>query len=171
MERRRMMQVFITSGTTEFLQSIQKKHPEAQIVIMENATNALAYYEGNNGEIFTSPRAYEAVDHVGEVRGGGFVAMNHIPVTDEGRPIFEDRFKDRQGKVEEMPGFKALRILRPSTGNTYIVLTLWEDEQSFHEWTESQTFRLAHQSKDVTKKEKPPYSAGESFVHHYRIVE
>ncbi len=163
------MKVLITSGTVDFLRTIKEKHPEANMLLMENTTNALAYYEGNNTDLFVEERSYDTVDNVGDVKENGFIVMNHIPVTDGGRPIFEDRFKNRQGKIESMPGFQALRILRPTSGNTYVILTQWEDERSFQNWVDSSSFHDAHNQS--VKEKKPAYSAGPSYVHHYRVVE
>ncbi|WP_102027978.1 antibiotic biosynthesis monooxygenase family protein [Salirhabdus sp. Marseille-P4669] len=165
------MKVLMTNGTTAFLRTLKEKHPEANIRILENATNALAYYEGNNTDLFVEERIYETVDYVGDVKEEGFVVMNHIPVTDEGRPIFEDRFKNRQGKIESMPGFQALRVLKPASGHTYVVFTQWDDERSFQNWVESSSFQEAHKRGDDEKEKKPPYSAGPSYVHHYRVID
>jgi heme oxygenase (mycobilin-producing) len=164
------MLVLITIGTTDYLKTIQQKHPEANILIMQNANNGLAYYEGNNTDLFESELAYDAAHSVGEMKDDGFVVMNHIPVTDEGRPIFEDRFRDGQGRIQDKPGFQAMRILRPHDGNTYIVLTQWADEGSFQDWKESDSFKDAHKKSDAKQLEKPSYSAGDTYVSSYRMI-
>lgn len=117
------MNVYMTNGTVDYLSAIQKQYPDQSIFLLENEESGLAYYEGEEELIFKEGRVYETVDFSGEVLSSGFVVMNNIPVRDEGRPIFEDRFKNRAGKIEEMPGFQAIRILRPKQGNTYIVFT------------------------------------------------
>ncbi|SES99700.1 Heme-degrading monooxygenase HmoA [Salinibacillus kushneri] len=164
------MKVLMTIGTLEYLQKIKQDHPEANILIMQNATNGLAYYEGNNDDVFSEERTYETVDSVGEMKEEGYVVMNNIPVTDEGRPIFEDHFLNRQGKIEEMPGFQAIRVLRPVHGNTYIILTQWENEKRFHDWKNSQSFARAHQNQSEKNQERPSYSAGPSYVTAYSMV-
>ncbi|QHS21624.1 antibiotic biosynthesis monooxygenase [Virgibacillus sp. MSP4-1] len=164
------MQVLMTNGTVDFLEKIKQDHPEARIHIMQNGENGLAYYEGNNDDLFAEERTYETVDYVGEMREAGYVVMNNIPVTDEGRPIFEDRFLNRQGKIEEMPGFQAIRVLRPVHGNTYVILTQWEDEKSFQNWKNSQSFAKAHKGNADQKQEQPSYSAGPSYVTAYSMV-
>ncbi|MCY9222899.1 antibiotic biosynthesis monooxygenase, partial [Bacillus licheniformis] len=50
--------------------------------------------------------------------------------------------------IENQPGFKALRVLRPKDSDTYIVLTLWDREQSFQDWKNSKSFSEAHQKKE-----------------------
>lgn len=66
--------------------------------------------EGNS--LFHEPRPYEVLDAVG-LLGGEFIVCNNIPVTDEGRPLFEHRFNQRARLIEKEPGFVAIRVLRP----------------------------------------------------------
>ncbi|KGX84737.1 antibiotic biosynthesis monooxygenase family protein [Pontibacillus litoralis] len=163
------MKIFLTSGTYDYLQSIQQNHPNQQIYLMQGEGNTKAYAEGDNP--FDEALTYEIVDQVNDFQHHGYVVMNNIPVTDEGRPIFEDRFKNRAGAIENTPGFLALRILRPLQGNTYTVLTLWKDEQSFEEWKTSQAFDKAHKNNGPHKKEKPGYIAGPSYLTKYHVIE
>jgi heme-degrading monooxygenase HmoA len=82
------------------------------------------------------------------------VVSNRIQVSPGHEEAFEKRFEGRAGLVEKQPGFVRLEILRPKTvqmhGQTlggsdyYVVLTYWEDEQAFLNWTESDAFREAH---------------------------
>ena len=82
------------------------------------------------------------------------VVSNRIHVAPGHEAAFEKRFEGRAGLVENHPGFIRLEILRPTSvkmhGTTmggsdyYVVLTYWEDEQAFLNWTESDDFRLAH---------------------------
>jgi heme-degrading monooxygenase HmoA len=82
------------------------------------------------------------------------VVSNRIQVAAGHEAAFEKRFEGRAGLVENHPGFIRLEILRPTSvkmhGTTmggsdyYVVLTYWEDEQAFLNWTESDDFRLAH---------------------------
>ena len=82
------------------------------------------------------------------------VVSNRIHVAPGHEAAFEKRFEGRAGLVEHHPGFIRLEILRPTSvkmhGTTmggsdyYVVLTYWEDEQAFLNWTESDDFRLAH---------------------------
>lgn len=162
------MNVYMTNGTVDYLSAIQKQYPDQSIFLLENEESGLAYYEGEEELIFKEGRVYETVDFSGEVLSSGFVVMNNIPVRDEGRPIFEDRFKNRAGKIEEMPGFQAIRILRPKQGNTYIVFTQWKDKESFENWKESQSFRKAHQHS--RSQQGPSFSAGPSYITMYSMV-
>jgi heme oxygenase (mycobilin-producing) len=72
---------------------------------------------------------------------------NRIKVAAGFEKEFEKRFSGRAGLVEKSPGFIRLEILRPLKSDYYVVLTHWQDEQSFRAWTESAAFQEAHQNR------------------------
>lgn len=70
---------------------------------------------------------------------------NRIPVHPDHAQAFEARFQERLGLVDKMPGFLAYRLLRPSKPEQpYVVLTFWETEEQFRNWTQSDEFREQH---------------------------
>ncbi len=88
-----------------------------------------------------------------------FVVTNRIPVTKGAEDDFEDRFRKRAHLIDTAPGFVKNLILRPvprrlnhKTGEFeetkeqgyYLIQTYWETEQSFWDWTNSESFRIAH---------------------------
>jgi heme-degrading monooxygenase HmoA len=77
------------------------------------------------------------------------VVANRIPVTAGYEKEFENRFKNRAGLIDKEPGFIRNQILRPLKSDYYVVLTYWEDRESFEAWTKSESFRKAH-------SERPP---------------
>lgn len=73
------------------------------------------------------------------------VVANRIPVNPDFADAFEERFRDRQGLVDQMPGFIKFQILKPTTEEApYIVQTYWESHEHFIAWTESDEFRQGH---------------------------
>ena len=48
--------------------------------------------------------------------------------------------------MENEPGFKAIRVLRPLEGDTYVILTLWEEEKAFQDWQQSNSYQEAHKN-------------------------
>ncbi|SIS47532.1 antibiotic biosynthesis monooxygenase family protein [Salimicrobium flavidum] len=164
------MIVSMTNGTIDFLKKIQEQHPEKQFHIMQGSDSTVAYYEGEEPSIFSEGRDYEIVDSTGTVQDEGFVVTNNIPVSEEGRPTFEDRFKNRKGNVEGMDGFQAIRILRPKSGKTYVVFTQWRDKASFENWRNSQSFEQAHQKSGPEHKQKPSFIDGDAYIVHYNMI-
>ncbi|CDQ40697.1 hypothetical protein GCM10007111_34060 [Virgibacillus kapii] len=162
------MKAFMTNGTIDFLQKLDDNHPDKRIWIMRSNSGALAYYEDKKKSIFASGREYDIIIENGKIQEEGYVVMNNIPVTEEGQPVFEDRFKNRKHDVEMMPGFQAFRLLKPKKGNTYIVFTQWRSVQDFDNWKNSDAFKKSHKGQSSGKP--PAYFADQPFLTTYHMV-
>ena len=65
------------------------------------------FYKENTEESVEGSLQYDVLDAVGEFKGQpGYIVCNNISVTDEGRPVFENRFKTALYFIENEPGFK-----------------------------------------------------------------
>ncbi|MFD1850019.1 antibiotic biosynthesis monooxygenase family protein [Oceanobacillus bengalensis] len=159
------MKAYMTNGTLDFLIKIKRKHA-LKLFLMKNNEGGLAYYEDNKKRIFSAGRGYEVVTQNGEIQEDGYVVMNNIPVTDDARAVFEDRFKKRRNDVESMPGFQAFRFLRPLKGNNYVVFTQWKSVRDFENWKNSSTFQKAHQD---TATKNPAYYADRPFTKTFQM--
>jgi heme-degrading monooxygenase HmoA len=73
-----------------------------------------------------------------------FIMMNRMTVPEPDREHFEHLFKTRAKAVDRRPGFVKAEILRPTKGDTYIVMTHWQDKESFLEWTKSEEYKEGH---------------------------
>jgi len=108
------------------------------------------------------------------------VVTNRIPVAAGHEKEFEDRFRNRAHLLDSSPGFIANRVMRPvmrrfdhSTGGWiekqeqgyYLVQTWWESEQTFWDWTRSESFRRAH-------SDRPPAElfAGPNVLEIHEVV-
>ncbi|MBM7586444.1 heme-degrading monooxygenase HmoA [Bacillus pakistanensis] len=165
------MKLYMAIGTYEFLKKIEQKHSNESMIIMQNAETSLLIHETEGDSFFQEPRRYEVIDRSGSLQNSGFVVCNNIPVTDEGRPLFEYRFKNRAGLIENAPGFIAIRVLRPLDTDTYVIMTLWENEKAFLGWKNSKQYSNAHENKKKsndgeTKKDNFPRA---SYVKQYTI--
>lgn len=73
------------------------------------------------------------------------VTSNRIPVNLEHAEAFENRFSNRASQVDDMDGFIAFQLLRPTKeGDPYIVMTFWESQSHFEAWTNSEEFKQGH---------------------------
>ncbi|MEC5423680.1 antibiotic biosynthesis monooxygenase [Virgibacillus sp. C22-A2] len=161
------MKAYMTNGTVDFLKKLDDQHPAVNFHLMSSNAGGLAYYEDHKKNIFSSGRAYEVLIQKGAIQTEGYVVMNNIPVTDDGRAAFEDRFKQRQNDVDMMPGFQAVRFLKPDKGNTYVVVTQWASAQDFENWKNSEEFKKSHQGQGT----KPPaYFADRPFITTYHML-
>lgn len=168
------MFIYMTSGTFPYLKAIQENedNQDEHLILMQNENATILLHETDGETIFKEPRRYEVFESSGTVGESKFAVMNNIPVTDEGRPVFEYRFKNRSKLIDKQPGFAAIRVLRPVKSDTYIVLTYWKDEISFSSWKESQSFEAAHGSRDTpkTKKKKKKIFPRPAYVTKYTIL-
>lgn len=160
------MNAFMTSGTIEFLEKLEEKHADLHIRLMINNSRAIAYYEHENKKIFQSGREYEILTKIGHVFTTGYVAMNNIPVREESERIFENLFKDRIRAAENMPGFQAVRLLKPKRGNVYIIFSQWDSKANYENWKASPEFA----SDLVQSMVKPPdYFEERPFLNTYHM--
>lgn len=138
------MNIYITSGTLAFMETIRDKYAQEMIIAMHDESNALLLHETNGKTVFQTPRRYEVLASSGTLDENGYFVYNHIPVSDEGRPIFEQRFKERTSVLDDTLGFVAYRILRPLDSDTYIVMTEWSASTYYEMWKNSSSLHDAY---------------------------
>lgn len=79
---------------------------------------------------------------------------NRIYVNPEYAEQFEERFRQRAGLVDDMPGFQANLVLRPTEpGAPYVVLSFWDSREDFEAWTRSDAFAKGHARSGSLPKE------------------
>jgi heme oxygenase (mycobilin-producing) len=77
--------------------------------------------------------------------GTVITVANRIYVKQEYAEAFEQRFRERAGLVDQMPGFVSNQILRPvNEGDPYVVFTIWNSRQDFLHWVRSDAFVKGH---------------------------
>ena len=75
---------------------------------------------------------YEVLETINQLSNDTFCVLNHLFVNEGREEMFEDKFLQRDKHLQDVPGFKALRFLRPKTyGRHYIIVTLWEVVRHF----------------------------------------
>ncbi len=74
-----------------------------------------------------------------------FVAINYISCTPDYRSRFEELFTSRAHAIDTMPGFINMHVLKPAgEGEDYLIVSYWETEAAFRDWTGSEAFRAGH---------------------------
>lgn len=76
-----------------------------------------------------------------------FIAMNRFRIALGREAEFEEIWRNRDSHLDEMAGFQKFNLLRgPSDEECtlYASHTIWDDRQSFEDWTKSENFRAAH---------------------------
>lgn len=143
------MYMYMTTGTRDFMEKIKERHVGKGIVLMHGGGHSLLVHETEGKTVFQTPRRYEVISSTGNLSEEGFFVLNNIPVTDEGRPVFEHQFSLRSNQIEGQPGFIAFRLLRPLDSDTYVVMTEWTEASDFDRWKNSSAFKASHQSADT----------------------
>jgi len=157
--------LYITSGTYYFLKKIEEKHQAERMLLMQSAGNTQLWHETKGATVFNSPRKYEIIQSIGDLKKKGFIVCNNIPVREEGRPVFEYSFKDQPSKIDTFTGFIAMRVLRPLSSDTYIIMSMWEDEKSFNQWKNSPEFAASHDNSEIVKAtESTSVFTGPSYI-------
>ncbi|WP_166245216.1 antibiotic biosynthesis monooxygenase family protein [Paenibacillus turpanensis] len=147
--------------------------PEGTVLMLNGEQEQRSLLE-TNAEL-TGPdgaEKYEVLDGVGSLTGDSFAVINNIPVTEDGREAFEERFRNRARMVESEPGFVAIRVLRPLNGDTYRILTLWGSEADFKAWQSSKAYEHAHKKRQTSQgidQQQPSIFPRPSFVTTYRV--
>lgn len=83
-----------------------------------------------------------------------FVAMNRFRVLKGSEAAFEDVWKSRKSRLDEMDGFMDFHLLRGperEDHTLYASHTIWRDRQAFEAWTTSEQFRAAHKGAGANK--------------------
>lgn len=163
------MELYKWTGHRDQAVTLMANLANARLIYLVNGDEAVLLYETEGGPGLQGAEAYEVLNAVGDINEGFYAVFNNIPVTEEGRELFESRFQNRAGMVEKEPGFAAIRVLRPLNSDTYTILTIWKDEQSFKDWQESQAYGHAHAKRGTTEgiDKRPNIFPRPSFVTTY----
>lgn len=164
------MHIHITFGTIDHLKVIEEDHPTENMVLFSNEETSVLIHETEGSSKFNEPHSYEVLDASGEIEKGHFAVFNNVPVSDDSRTLFENRFKKRAGLVESEEGFCAIRVLRPLDSDIFVILTSWEAEKNFTDWQESQAYGTAHAKRGTSEgiDKKPSIFPRPSYVTKYR---
>ena len=84
------------------------------------------------------------------------IKINAITVPGDLGDEVARRFAARAGAVDGMDGFEGFELLRPTDDReTWLVVTRWRDEESFHAWTRSEQFRDGHREALAAGQDAP----------------
>lgn len=119
------------------MESIQEKYSKEEIFLLHGKGNSLLVHETEKKTVFQVPRKFEIVESSGKFAHNGYFVLHNIPISDEGKPVFEYLYTNLTSTLEKEPGFIALRVLKPIKSDVYIILTEWTGPNSFDVWQKS----------------------------------
>jgi len=83
-----------------------------------------------------------------------FVAMNRFEIALGFEEGFEKIWRERDSQLESVPGFETFHLLKGPTTDKHTLYashTVWQDRDSFINWSESDAFRAAHAQTSAPK--------------------
>ncbi|MGM7700173.1 antibiotic biosynthesis monooxygenase family protein [Pseudalkalibacillus sp. Hm43] len=165
------MNYHIAYGTEDFLESLLEKYQneEGNFYLLDGPEESILIHRTTGESLFESGHSYEAIEESGGFDGANFVVFNNIPVSSEGRPVFEDRFKQRAGLVENEPGCAGIIILRPKDTDTYIVSSMWHEEKDFEAWKESSSYEKAHKGRGTSEGLPQTIFTGKPYIKSFHV--
>lgn len=96
-----------------------------------------------------------------------YVVTSDVRIDPAGAQSLEDAFADRLGKVDGYPGFQRLEVWRAEAAEgEYVMVSWWDDEQSFRDYMRSQEHRESH-----ARMPKDPRPRGVGVHRYTRIAD
>jgi len=83
-----------------------------------------------------------------------YIAMNRFKVRPGCEAEFETVWKSRDSHLDNVPGFVEFHLLRGPERDDHVLYsshTIWQSEQAFRDWTQSEAFRAAHKGAGQNK--------------------
>ena len=83
-----------------------------------------------------------------------FIAMNRFKVSLGKENEFEEVWRSRESRLNEVPGFKTFHLLRGPALEDHTLFashTTWQDKAAFDDWTHSDAFKQVHAQAGQTK--------------------
>lgn len=167
-----LMKFYITTGTYNFLESIKKKHPEENIHHYTRQDTTVLIHETTGESVFSQPRKYRVIESKGDFYDHEFLAASYIPVSDEMQHRFENHYIGVDGEFDHFDGFESFRLLKPTKGDTYMIIIGFDSNELYEDFTKS-AFFTAHFSREATRKFSgaEQYSAANYTKYWYRPEE
>jgi len=105
-----------------------------------------------------------------------YIAMNRFKVQKGSEEAFENVWKNRDSRLNEMKGFREFHLLRgpenEAEGYTLFAShTVWESHDDFIAWTRSQNFRDAHKNAGQKQGQERPSYMGHPQFEGFSVVE
>ena len=109
------------------------------------------FYKENTEESVEGSLKYDVLDAVGEFKGQPAISFVTTFLSQTKVALYLKTVLKPRRPYRKRTGSKRC-VLRPLSNDTYVILTMWETEQNFKDWTESRSFENAH--KNVLPKQK-----------------
>jgi len=99
-----------------------------------------------------------------------YIAMNRFKVVKGEEAAFEEVWRSRRSRLDEMPGFRMFHLLRGPEREDHVLYashSVWESEDAFRAWTTSEQFRDSHRN---AGQNKPLYLGPPEFEGFHAVL-
>ena len=83
-----------------------------------------------------------------------FIAMNRFKIAHGAEEGFVRVWRERDSYLKEVPGFRSFALLKGPVSDDHVLYashSVWESQEAFKAWTESEHFRKAHAQASAPK--------------------
>jgi len=83
-----------------------------------------------------------------------YIAMNRFRIALGREEEFTDIWRNRDTHLKEVPGFQTFHLLQGESDEECTLFashTVWESEQAFRDWVQSEAFKKAHANASSAK--------------------
>src|SRR5699024_963875 len=94
---------------------------------------------------------YEPIDENGELQNRVTIVLNNIPIAEDGKSAFEERFLNRTRTTENTSVYIAIKVLRQLVDNTSVVITQWESTEAFNDWQHTGSYQTINNKRDTSE--------------------
>ena len=83
-----------------------------------------------------------------------YIAMNRFQISLGSEKVFEDLWRSRDSQLAQVPGFREFQLLKGPEAEDHVLYashTVWDSEQAFRDWTQSESFVKVHRQATAPK--------------------
>ena len=133
------MYLHTTSGTIDYLSTLQDKHP--QISISARGPEAVLYYEDDAEEsIFSANINYEILNSQGALDEDLPMSVFYIPAAGEGTHSLRGHLYDLAEELRAINGLVSYRVGINTRDENYVVMMKWADISIYNDFKHTDVF-------------------------------
>ena len=133
------MYLHATTGTIDFMTSLQEKNPH--VSISARGPEAILYYEDNNeSSIFSTNMTYEVLNEQGSLDEALPVSMYYIPAAGDGTHSLRGHLSDLASELRNVNGVVSFRVGINTRDENYLVLIKWADMPIYNDFKHTDVY-------------------------------
>lgn len=144
------MYLHATTGTIDFLSSLQEKNPH--VSISARGPEAILYYEDNNEDsIFSTNMTYKVLNEQGSLDEELPLSMFYVPAAGDGTHSLRGHLSDLAEELKAVNGVVSYRIGINTRDENYIVLIKWADMSIYNDFKHTDVYEKYLTSESLKK--------------------